>query len=560
MGILVSRRRAHEAIIRAQQGSLLINSNIGFESGSYLDVWQESGNNLGETFTMETTTVREGTYALKVDCSALRAEIMPRSDNEIFNWYTNYWWGCSFYTDDADLMASNEYYMTYFQMHAHPYNDDWTYGAGESGWTIGIKNNYLYNPTPNFHFSIENTTEANATTFVPSTGAYSDRQTYYTPATNIVDQWNDIVLNWLWSPYDADNPFFKMWFNGVQVVDETGPNIYLLDKGGRVREPYCNIQMGVYKTNNGSSRTVYLDEVKFALASSGAGYNDVKPGSSGTPSNPPTFSIAEVGNVNSTTLVVTFTEPLASGNTDGSYSVDTTGAAVTLSSPTIDVDGNLRLTISRAIVGTETLDNFSYTNSGTNPLQNSNGDEVITFTGGDNITNNTGSSTPATTDSWADTNRTGSLNMSVAANSYLGQVFQASHSDPLTSFKFNVRAIGDISARDIQLKLTAITGTPGTNATPTGSVLATSEVLLGADIGGTYYMEEWVFPSPYTLTNTTWYAVYIEYTGTAFDSTNYLAVGVDAGGTHGGNSFRSSDGSTWNSLTSDLPFEAIVTT
>ena len=85
----------------------------------------------------------------------------------------------------------------------------------------------------------------------------------------------------------------ELWVDGVLQVDYTGPNIYLLDKGGRVREPYCNIQFGSYKSSSSTNNTIlYFDELRIGDAS--ASYEDVAPNGSQQSNSPPVLS--SIGN------------------------------------------------------------------------------------------------------------------------------------------------------------------------------------------------------------------------------------------------------------------------
>jgi hypothetical protein len=107
---------------------------------------------------------------------------------------------------------------------------------------------------------------------------------------------------------------------------------------------------------------------------------------------PPSFSSGEIGNINDTTLEITFSQSLASGNVDGTHAMAASGGAVTLSNPTV-VNGKLLFTTSRAIGSAETGVTYAYTNSGSYPLQNSTGAEVVSFTA-QSVTNNVSGGAP----------------------------------------------------------------------------------------------------------------------------------------------------------------------
>jgi hypothetical protein len=108
----------------------------------------------------------------------------------------------------------------------------------------------------------------------------------------------------------------------------------------------------------------------------------------------PVFSSGDVGTVDDTTAVISFDKVLATGNTDGTHTISASGGSVTTSNPTIS-NGKLVLTLSRAIAYDETL-TYAYTNSGSNPLQDSSTNEVQTFTA-QSITNSVQSPGPTGT-------------------------------------------------------------------------------------------------------------------------------------------------------------------
>jgi hypothetical protein len=93
----------------------------------------------------------------------------------------------------------------------------------------------------------------------------------------------------------------------------------------------------------------------------------------GVVSNPVIVS-GEIGAINNQTIELTFSESLASGNTDGTHTISASGGAVT-GTPSI-VGGKLRMALSRVIASNETI-SYSYINSGLNPLQDSSADQVL---------------------------------------------------------------------------------------------------------------------------------------------------------------------------------------
>lgn len=96
---------------------------------------------------------------------------------------------------------------------------------------------------------------------------------------------------------------------------------------------------------------------------------------------------------------------------------------------------------------------------------------------------------------------------------------------------------------DITAKLYAHTGTFGTDGTPTGSAVATSNTVSAAGLTTTPTLTDFEFEDEFTLVNTTKYFVVLEYSGG--DASNYVNVGVDTTTPgHGGN-FATLTGSTW---------------
>jgi hypothetical protein len=132
-------------------------------------------------------------------------------------------------------------------------------------------------------------------------------------------------------------------------------------------------------------------------------------------------------------------------------------------------------------------------------------------------------------------------------NLEIGQVFQASKGGKLTGCEFYLRK-GNSPTGNGVAKLYAITGTPGTNAVPTGSALATSE---SVDMSTTEAPPTWKYfefdkDNQYDLTASTWYAIVVDYTGTA---TNNVGVRIDnTSPSHGGNPVYYN--TSWNSATS----------
>lgn len=111
----------------------------------------------------------------------------------------------------------------------------------------------------------------------------------------------------------------------------------------------------------------------------------------------------------------------------------------------------------------------------------------------------------------------------------------------------------------ITAEIYAATGTHGTNATPTGSALATSASVAGSTIGppaSTFVSLS--FSTPYQLQSGVTYIVVLKIVATSNDGSNYISFDVDETLSHGGNMSTSSGGSWSVNSTFDLNFRAYL--
>ncbi len=150
-------------------------------------------------------------------------------------------------------------------------------------------------------------------------------------------------------------------------------------------------------------------------------------------------------------------------------------------------------------------------------------------------------------DSYPESNYNNDINLCGAVG------FQSKGGEALTigsnlvgSVKFYLTKIGSPTG-NATAYLYAATGTVGTNATPTGSALATSATLDVSTISGnpTYNLYEFTFTTPYNASAGD-YCVFVEYTGG--NSSNYVNMGMDSSSpTHSGNLIRvdNPDVNTW---------------
>lgn len=114
---------------------------------------------------------------------------------------------------------------------------------------------------------------------------------------------------------------------------------------------------------------------------------------------------------------------------------------------------------------------------------------------------------------------------STAGNRAYSQSFTANSSSALVAVDYYLRKKGS-PVGTMQVKLYAATGTVGTDATPTGSALATSDAIDISTVSTTVEAIRFIFNSPYTMTASVGYCLVIGYFGgdTSIDSSNEIEV------------------------------------
>lgn len=153
-------------------------------------------------------------------------------------------------------------------------------------------------------------------------------------------------------------------------------------------------------------------------------------------------------------------------------------------------------------------------------------------------------------DSYPETNYVESSHMYNGSITKVGQIFTPSNNRILKSCKFylykNASPTGNAVA-----KLYAIAGTPGVNAVPTGSALATSGNLDVSTFTSSPSLATFTFSDNYEMQANTNYAIVIEYSGGT--ASNYLCIGTDTSSpTHAGNGAYYN--SSWNYYSNDYCF------
>lgn len=137
-------------------------------------------------------------------------------------------------------------------------------------------------------------------------------------------------------------------------------------------------------------------------------------------------------------------------------------------------------------------------------------------------------------------------------NFYYGQSFQPSTTDILSNCQFYIQWADNPLTGNIYAVIYNATGTHGTNAKPTGSPIATSDLVDASTVGGTMSLMSFNFSNRIQLDSGSTYIVMLHHDG---DVTHRIFIGVDATSpTHGGN-YSYGNGTTWTSgTTSDIIF------
>ena len=200
---------------------------------------------------------RTGTWALrsfldrKNSSTSYRTEVEVLGNQKIGEVF---WSGISIYLPETH--TKSDVWEVVFQMHDRP--NDWNnVPPGRQGIfavesTAGVGGKWriwgLYNSTYNG-------------------GGDTQKTAFDVSAGEIKAGWNDFVFNWRWAHSPGQGGFTKVWVNGTQLVDYTGPNCYNDDIG-----PYA--KFGIYKgwrdrvspTDTVQTRLVYHDEYRVAGA------------------------------------------------------------------------------------------------------------------------------------------------------------------------------------------------------------------------------------------------------------------------------------------------------
>ncbi|MBW2525258.1 MAG: heparin lyase I family protein [Deltaproteobacteria bacterium] len=247
-------------------GFNIVNSNVGFESGTFLDEWHLSSNN-GEdcAISVVTSPTRSGDYSLHVTHSIQGSGNYNRCEfgsNEMFdpnaalagrfNWHTEYWLGYSIYLEDWTTDPAD--WNVLGQTHAVPGDYDWNCCSGPQFWEVSthfdqFRVGYGDIPDPE-------------DPEMPCSGDY----TYWTsPVGPMQNRWIDIVIHF--NATVGTGGFVHVWVDGIQRVDQHDSVLWALDTCGEPRTEELILQMGSYKEPaNTTVRSVYYDEIRITGA------------------------------------------------------------------------------------------------------------------------------------------------------------------------------------------------------------------------------------------------------------------------------------------------------
>lgn len=160
----------------------------------------------------------------------------------------------------------------------------------------------------------------------------------------------------------------------------------------------------------------------------------------------------------------------------------------------------------------------------------------------------------STIDSYSESNQDSYLNTSSSTGAF-GQAITFGSEEDIGSVKFYMMKSGSPTG-SMYAKIYAATGTVGTDAVPTGSVLATSESVDVSTLTGSFALVEFVFSSAYTASAGD-YCIVVEYT--SGDDSNYVRGGSDTSSpSHSGNSCYYPG--SWSSYTDDMCFYVLGAT
>jgi hypothetical protein len=145
-------------------------------------------------------------------------------------------------------------------------------------------------------------------------------------------------------------------------------------------------------------------------------------------------------------------------------------------------------------------------------------------------------------------------------NPYNGQSFTASISCKLTSCTFYAFNYGGGGIGNIYAQIYAHSGTYGTSSLPTGSPLATSDVVDGGSWSSNVAWRTFTFSgvNQINLTSGTYYVIVMYYAGPSTCCSHCFAMDIKTNGSASGNGCTSNNGTSWSVINNNKDFDFYV--
>lgn len=148
-----------------------------------------------------------------------------------------------------------------------------------------------------------------------------------------------------------------------------------------------------------------------------------------------------------------------------------------------------------------------------------------------------------TIDSYSETNQSQNATSIYSGDiTQIGQAFANTYQSVISSAKFYLKTTGTPTGT-MTAKLYALTGTFGTTAVPTGSALATSDLVNVNTLTSSYALITFNFSTPFTMDANTNYGIVLDASAVSGSVSAYVIAGMDnTSPTHTGNRFTQTSG------------------
>ncbi|RRJ94768.1 hypothetical protein Ga0100231_010850 [Opitutaceae bacterium TAV4] len=221
---------------------------------------------------VQSDIVRAGKHAVRIvnrpedeGRACERTELVNKHGG--LKWGNEYWIGFSFYLKNWQTSRFGE--MVH-QFHAAAHKGDHTWRSGRNITSIFIERGEM---------QLQVITKPHDG---PARGPASAVPVWKAPVES--DVWQDWVIHVRPSP--EENGLLEVWRNGQRLYVQRGPNVDLLDEGGRPAGQSYYIKCGVYNwtwksgRHDVPDREIYYDEVRIGHVEAGytGGYDGVAPG------------------------------------------------------------------------------------------------------------------------------------------------------------------------------------------------------------------------------------------------------------------------------------------